>query len=102
MPYNKANMGYIPAIVVKELSVGHKVEIVGAVYININSNDDYHRRKNELTGLFGEIISWRKDGVTQIATRCISDCPPWVREMIDQFAWDHPMMFRWKVPKEER
>lgn len=101
MAYNKANMGYIPAIILKEISSGREVEVVGGAYANIRNRQDYQNKKERLKGLFGEIVGW-KGKTTMIATRSISDCPEWVREMIDQSAWDHPMMFRWQAPKEER
>jgi len=99
---NKANMGYIPAIVLSELKAGRKVEIVGACCTNVGSRADYDSRKDRLIGLFGEVIGWKSGGVTMVATRSISDCPDWVKKMIDDRAWDAPEMFRWQVPKEER
>jgi len=101
MAYNKANMGYIPAIVLKEIAAGREIEITGGAYAVIKNRKDYDDRKYRLIGLFGEIIGW-KGKTTMIATRSISDCPEWVKEMVDQHSWDHPMMFRWQVPKEER
>lgn len=101
MVFNQANIGYIPAIVIKEVSVGRQAEIVGAVYLNIKTREEYDKHKKELIGLFGEVIGW-KGNTIQIATRALSDCPMWVREMVDRHAWDCKEMFRWQVPEDQR
>ena len=101
MPFDQANMGYIPAIVIKELSAGRQIEVVGSVYANIRTREDYEKHRHDLIGLFGEIRGW-KGNVAMVATRSLSDCPMWVREMVDEHVWDRPEMFRWQVPKEQR
>jgi hypothetical protein len=96
---NPANVGYLPAIVLKEIRAGRKCEITGGVCVTIDGEEEYTRRRIYLLGRFGEIVNRRSDHGAMIATR---NPPPWAAEKIHQVIWDCPEMIRWDIPKEER
>ncbi|MFA5745640.1 MAG: hypothetical protein WCX79_00210 [Candidatus Paceibacterota bacterium] len=94
-----ANIGYLPGIVLKELSAGRKCEIIGGVCLSIDNHEDYDRKKDKLVGKFGEVVARKSNGVVLIATR---SPPPWAEKKIDEVIWDCEEMLRWDVPKEQR
>lgn len=95
---NPANIGYLPAIILKELEAGRKCEVSGSIVARISTKKDYDDRKYRLIGKFGELSYW-KEGVAMIFTR---DPPDWAKRVIDDHIYDCDEMYRWFVPKEKR
>jgi hypothetical protein len=94
-----ANIGYLPGLILKELSAGRKCELTGGICLSIDNREDYDRKKDKLTGKFGEVVARKSNGVALIATRTP---PPWAEKKIDEVIWDCEEMLRWDVPKEQR
>ena len=99
MPGIPANHGYLRAIIFKELSAGRRCDITGSVYLQIKTLEEYNKKKPQLIGKFGEVISRTPSNVALIATR---SPPPWAEKKIDEVIWDCEEMIRWDVPKEQR
>jgi len=93
---NPANIGYLPAIVKKELAAGRACVITGGMCANAKSQADYDRIFPRMKGMFGEVVGW-KDGTAMIATRSGNDLPVWVRDVIDKHIWEAEEMERWKA-----
>lgn len=92
MTLNPANTGYLLAIVWKEISSGRACEIIGGLNITVNSKDDYERKLGQMRGLFGEIIKWKSNGETMIATRRM---PEWACNILEAHIWEAEEMERW-------
>lgn len=100
MPIIQANIGYLPAIVYKELLAGRTVDITGGLLMRLTSLDEYQERKPRLHGKFGEVISWTPGGTKAlIATR---PPPQWAEQKIHETIWECESMQRWPVPEEYR
>lgn len=91
---NEANVGYLPAIILKELKANRPCEVTGAIVATIKTMEDYEQRKYRLIGLFGEIIQWRSDRTALIATRKM---PKWAAEFVHAHINEAPEMERWKT-----
>lgn len=98
MVLSEANVGYLPAIVMKELLAGRECEITGGLCTSIKNLEDYQRQKPKLSGKFGEIIQWTPTKRALIATRVP---PSWAVEMLEKVIWDAPAMFRWVEVKDK-
>jgi len=98
MTINEANVGYLPAIVMKEILAGRTCEITGGLYTNIKTIEYYKRNKERLSGRFGEIIQWTPGKKALIATR---NTPKWAAELFEKVVWDAPVMFRWADMKDK-
>lgn len=89
---NDMNIGYLPAIVLKEIKAGRKCEIVGGLCRDVNTMDDYRRLRERMQGKFAEIIGWKKDRTAQIATR---NMPKWAIDALEKALETCPEMERW-------
>lgn len=89
---NEANIGYLPAIVRKEVLGGRKCEITGGVCRSITNMDDYNRVLHQMRGKFGEIIQWKADRTALIATRPM---PVWAIDNLEKHIYESDEMARW-------
>lgn len=96
---NPANIGYLPALVLKELAMGRSCEITGGLVATIKTHEDYKTREYRLMGKFGEVVARRQDGTALIATR---SPPEWAEKKIHSIIWDCEEMARWFIPVEQR
>ena len=97
MVINPANIGYLPGVILKEISAGRTCEITGSVVTKIENINDYNKNHERLIGKFGEVINRKSKSL--IATR---DPPMWAKEKIHEFIWDCEEMMRWEVPENMR
>lgn len=89
---NEMNIGYLPAIVLKEIKAGRKCEIVGGLCRDVRNMEDYNRLLPMMRGKFAEVIGWKKDKTAQIATRNI---PGWAVNALETALATCPEMERW-------
>jgi hypothetical protein len=98
MAINEANVGYLLAIVMKEILSGRTCEITGGVCVDIKTMEDYRRNRERLAGRFGEIIQWTPGKKALIATR---NPPKWAAELFEKVVWDAPIMARWEETRDK-
>ena len=96
MPIDQMNVGYLPAIVMKEILAGRECEITGGLCTSIKTIEDYQRYRKRLRGKFGEIIQWTPSRRALIATRVP---PAWAIDIIEEVIWNAPVMVRWQEAK---
>lgn len=91
---NEANVGYLPAMILKEIKAGRSCEITGGIVAYIGKIEDYEQRKDRLLGKFGEIIQWTEHRKALIATRPM---PSWAIKILDAHINEAPEMERWRI-----
>lgn len=89
---NEANIGYLPAVVLKEIKAGRKCEMTGGLCRSVKNMDDYNRLLPMMRGKFGEIIQWKADRTAMIATRVI---PTWAIDVLEKELPKCEEMERW-------
>jgi hypothetical protein len=89
---NEANIGYLPAMVLKEIKAGRKCELTGGVYLHVKDMAEYTRVLSKLRGKFGEVIQWKADRTALIATRAM---PVWAIDAMEKELPKCEEMERW-------
>lgn len=84
-------VGYLPHMVLRELTAGRSCEIAGGIVATIKTMEDYEKRKDRIRGKFGEIIQWRADRTALIATRPV---PDWVIKILESHMNEAPEKWR--------
>lgn len=97
MALSEANVGYLPAIVMKEIAAGRECEITGGLCVTIKTVEDYNHYRDRIRGKFGEVIHWTPTKRALVATRVP---PSWAIELLEKVIWDSPAMFRWEEVKD--
>ena len=92
MVLNEANVGYLPAVVLKEIKAGRKCDVTGGVCRVILNMEEYEHVLSQLRGKFGEVIQWKTDRTALIATRQI---PSWAIEVLEHHIYEADEMARW-------
>lgn len=86
------DIGYLPAMVYREVAAGRKCEITGSICKNISTMDEYTKFLPQLRGKFGETIPSSTTGIASFATRVI---PEWAIEAMEVSILTCPEMRRW-------
>jgi len=89
---NEANVGYLPAMVLKEIKAGRKCEITGGLCRDVKTLEEYNRLLPQMGGKFGEIIQWKSDRTAMIATRAM---PAWAVRVLELHIYEAQEMERW-------
>jgi len=86
-----SDIGYLPDVVLNEITRARIVHIVGGVNLDILTREEYHACLQKLRGKFGVVKFWRGN-VANIATRPM---PNWALELFERHRLEADECRRW-------